>query len=129
MKPKIEKETTKEDLLAKGYTPLTKQELKELISNTTVWGDYEYRGHRRYKTFMDSKGAMEGKNDWGSTEFGIWDIDDNGCLTVEWEGYWEDWSGVAFKVEDEIKFYDIKSGKWRTTFHTIIKGEQRLEVS
>ncbi len=128
MKPEIEKQTTKDDLIRKGYTPLTKQELSELISNTTVSGDYEYSGHRRFKTFMDANGEMEGKNDWGSDEFGKWNIDDNGYLSVKWEGYWEDWTAVAFKVNDEIKFYNIKDGTWQTTFNNIMPGEQDLDV-
>jgi hypothetical protein len=128
MKPEIEKQTTKDDLIEKGYTPLTKQELLELISNTTVSGDYEYSGHRRFKTFMNANGEMEGKNDWGSDEFGKWNIDGKGYLSVEWEGYWENWSGMGFKVEDEIKFYDKKTGKWRTTFNNIMPGEQDLDV-
>jgi len=128
MKPEIEKQTTKDDLIRKGYTPLTKQELSELISNATVSGDYEYSGHRRFKTFMDANGEMEGKNDWGSDEFGKWNIDDNGYLSVKWEGYWEDWTAVAFKVNDEIKFYNIKDGTWQTTFNNIMPGEQDLDV-
>ena len=128
MKPDIEIKTTKDDLIAKGYTPLTKEELLKLISHTTVCGDYEYSGHRKYKTFMNANGSMEAKNDWDSHEEGRWSVDENGYLSVEWDGYWEDWSGMGFKVDDEIKFYDSKTGKWRTSFHNIVQGEQDLDV-
>ena len=128
MKPELEIETTKDDLINQGYKPLSKEALLELISNNTVRGDYEYSGHRIYKTFMNANGEMEAKNDWGSDETGRWSVDNDGCISVAWEGYWEDWSGPAFKVGDEIKFYDSISGKWRTTFHQIMQGEQALEI-
>jgi hypothetical protein len=126
MKPEIEKETNADSLLMKGYKPLTKIELTELISDTTVSGDYEYHGHRRYKTFMNKNGTMVGSNDWGSLEKGQWSIYRNGYLCVMWDGYWENWIAKAFKIGEEIKFYDIESGEWRTTFNKIVKGEQSL---
>ncbi len=129
MKPEIELQTTKDDLLNRGYTPLSKKELLELISDNTVCGDYEYNGHRIYKSFMNSNGEVEGKNDWGSTESGRWSVDENGYLSVEWDGYWEAWSGVAFKVDDEVKFYNLQDGTWQTTFHKILEGEHDLDVS
>jgi len=128
MKPEIEIETTKDDLVAKGYIALTPKVLLKLISNTTVSGDYEYSGHRRYKTFMNANGEMEAQNDWGTYEEGKWKVDENGYFTVEWDGYWEDWTGVAFQVDNELKFYDLKSGKWRTSFDSIVKGKHPLEV-
>ena len=77
---------------------------------------------------MDANGEMEGRNDWGSEEQGRWRVDDSGCMCVTWEGYWENWCGMAFKVDDEIKFYDSISGKWRTSFHQILQGSQDLSV-
>ncbi len=129
MKPKIERLTTKEKMLQNGYVPLTKKALLNLISNTTVWGDYEYSGHRKYKTFMDANGKMEAKNDWGSHVFGEWRVEEDGCLTVKWQGYWEDWTAIAFQVEREIKFYNIEDGQWQTTFYNIEQGRQDLEVT
>ena len=128
MSPEIEQRTTRDDLINSGYTPLTKEALVALISNTTVSGDYEYSGHRVYKTFMDANGEMTGRNDWGSDEQGRWSVNNRGHLSVTWDGYWEDWSGVAFQVDREIKFYDTASGKWRTSFHNIMQGEQDLDI-
>jgi len=128
MKPEIEIQTSKDDLLSLGHTPLTKEELLALIANTTVIGDYEYNGHRVYKSFMDTNGGIESKNDWGSHVFGRYTIDDNGVFNVEWDGYWDAWSGVAFLIEGEIKFYDAKTAKWRTTFNAITQGKRDLEV-
>ena len=129
MKPEIERLTTKEDLLGKGLTALSKEALVARISDTTVTGDYEYDGHRIYKSFMDTNGEIESKNDWGSHVFGRYTIEDNGHLSVEWDGYWDAWTGVAFEIEGEIKFYDIHTGVWRTTFHSILQGKHDLEVS
>ena len=128
MKPEIEIQTSKDELLSLGHTPLTKEELLALIANTTVIGDYEYNGHRVYKSFMDANGEIESKNGWGSHVFGRYTIDDNGVFNVEWDGYWDAWSGVAFLIEGEIKFYDAKTGKWRTTFNAITQGKRDLEV-
>jgi len=128
MEPSIEIQTTQNDLKAQGHTPLTKEELLALISGNTVIGDYEYSGHRIYRTFMNPNGEMEAKNDWGSHEFGKWQVEDDGCLSVTWDGYWEDWTAAAFKVDGEIKFYNIENGTWQTTFNTIMPGEQSLDV-
>jgi len=128
MKPALELQTTKDDLLTLGHTPLSKEALVACIANTTVTGDYEYNGHRIYKSFMDTNGDIESKNDWGSHIFGKYTIDDNGDFSVEWDGYWDAWTGIAFEVDGNIKFYDIYTGKWRTTFHSILKGKQPLEV-
>jgi hypothetical protein len=128
MKPEIEIQTSKDDLLNLGHTPLTKEEILALIANTTVIGDYEYNGHRVYKSFMDANGEIESKNDWGSHVFGRYTIDEDGLFSVEWDGYWDAWSGVAFLIEGEIKFYDVKTGKWRTTFNAITQGKRDLEV-
>jgi hypothetical protein len=77
---------------------------------------------------MNANGEMEAQNDWGTYEEGKWKVDEHGCLTVEWDGYWEDWTGVAFQVDNELKFYDIESGKWRTSFDSIVKGKHPLEM-
>jgi hypothetical protein len=58
----------------------------------------------------------------------IGQINSDGHLKFEWDGYLEDWSAIEFQVDDEIKFYDIDSGKWRTTFHKILKGEHDLVI-
>jgi len=129
MEPIIEKQITHDKLLEKGYKPLTKEELSSLIIGNTVYGDYEYSGHRVFSSYMAEDGSIEGENDWGSHESGHWSIDEAGVLSVEWNGYWEAWSGIAFQVEHEIKFYDLENGKWRTTFHKILKGEHELKIN
>jgi len=128
MRPEIEIKTNRDDLLDQGHRPLGQEELLRLISNNTVRGDYEYSGHRIYKTFMDPNGEMEAKNDWGSEEFGSWSVDDAGRLTVSWKGYWEEWTAVAFRIEGEIKFYNIEDGSWQTTFHELLPGRQALDL-
>jgi hypothetical protein len=129
MKPDLERKINADSLIVLGFKPLTKEELLELISNNTVTGDYDYKGHRIYKTFMNKNGTMIGKNDWGSLEEGSWSVFSNGCLSVKWQGYWEDWIALAFKIDNQIKFYDLESGEWRTTFNKIEKGKQSLEVN
>jgi len=128
MHPEIELQTTKDDLILQGYMPLSKNELINLISNTTVLGDYEYSGHRKYKTFIDTSGEMLGKNDWGSNESGRWSLNNLGHFSVEWDGYWEAWTALAFKIDETIKFYDLVSGQWKTTFNTIVDGKQSLDL-
>jgi hypothetical protein len=128
VKPEVEIKTDKKKLLNRGYSPLSKEELMGYIANTTVTGDYEYNGHRVYKSFMNANGEIESKNDWGSHVFGRYTIDEEGVFSVEWDGYWDAWSGVAFLIEGQIKFYDLKTGKWRTTFNAITQGKCNLEV-
>jgi hypothetical protein len=128
MKPEIEILTTKDQLLSLGHIPLTKQEIVALIANTTVTGDYEYNGHRVYKSFIDVNGEIESKNDWSSHVLGRYTIDEKEHFHVEWDGYWDTWTGVVFEIEGHLKFYDTQTGKWRTTFNTIVQGKQDLEV-
>ena len=129
MLPEIELQTTKDDLLSQGYIPFSKYELVNLLSNTTVSGDYEYIGHRRYKTYMSASGEMLGENDWGAQESGRWSVNELGHFSVEWDGYWEAWTALVFSVDETVKFYDIESGQWRTTFNSIVHGKQSLDVS
>jgi len=129
MSPELEKRITQNDLLQKDYKPLTKKELEELISDTTVTGDYEYNGHRVYKTYISPDGKMEAKNDWGSHLFGQYTIDENGYFSVTWDGYWDEWTGMAFLTNQEIRFYNIEDGRWMTTFREIKPGKHNLEVA
>ncbi len=128
MKPELEKMITKEDWLQKGYQPLNGKSLKNLIVDTTVTGDYEYNGHRIYKTYLGKEGTMEATNDWGNHLFGRYTVDKHGHFSVFWDGYWDEWTGIAFHTEKALRFYHIESGEWITTFHTILQGRHNLEI-
>jgi len=110
-----------------GYTQLSAKELKERIYNKTVRGEY-YIG-RVYTTYIDNKGNMEGENDLGSHHFGkcIIDMDEN-TITTKWESGWDNWTGRAYDVNGEIKFFDTTTLNWRTTFKTFEEGKKALTV-
>jgi len=119
--------TTESMIIEKGYKQLSGKELKERISDKTIRGDY-YNG-RIYIMFNDKAGNMEGKNDLGSHRFGKNIIDmNNNTLTTKWESGWDNWTGRAYDVDGEIKFYDTTTLKWRTTFKTFEDGKLSLEV-
>jgi len=110
--------TTEAMIIKKGYHQLSGEELKERMSDKTVRGDY-YNG-RSYVTFIDKDGNMEGENDLGSHRFGKCFIDmSNNTITTKWESGWDNWTGRAYDVNGEIKFFDTTSLKWRTTFKSL----------
>ena len=110
-----------------GYKPLSGKELKKRIYNKTVRGEY-FIG-RIYVTYIDDNGNMEGENDLGSHHFGKNIIDmDNDTLTTQWDGGWDNWTGKAYDVEGEIKFFDTTTLEWRTTFKSFEEGKRTLTV-
>ncbi len=119
--------TTETMIIEKGYKQLSGEELKERISDKTISGDY-YNG-RIYITYIDEAGNMEGENDLGSHRFGKNIIDmNNNTLTTIWNSGWDNWTGRAYDVNGEIKFYDTTTLKWRTTFKTFEDGKKTLIV-
>lgn len=117
--------TTEKMIIDREYHQLSVEELKQIIYDTTVKGDY-YNG-RKYITYTDKDGNMEGKNDLGSHLFGkcTFNTKDN-TFSVEWDGYWETWTGRAYDVDGEIQFFDTTTLRWRTTFKMMMSGKQPL---
>ena len=110
-----------------GYKHLSAEELKKRIYNKTVKGEY-FIG-RIFVTYIDDKGNMEGENDLGSHHFGKNIIDlKNDTLTTQWDTGWHNWTGRAYAVDDEIKFFDTNTLKWRTTFKTFKEGKGEIRV-
>ena len=121
--------TTQNEVIAAGHKQLTVEELTKVISNNTVTGDYFYNKQwRLYRSYANPNGEIQGENDLGSFVEGTWVINEDASLTLEWDGYWDDWTGVAYFFEDKIKFYDTTSKKWRTTYTKIEAGELDLEL-
>ena len=88
-----------------GYAQLSANELKEKVYNKTVRGEY-FIG-RIYITYIDRDGNMEGENDLGSHHFGKCFIDtDKNTITTKWKSGWDNWTGRAYDVNGEIKFFD-----------------------
>jgi len=128
MTPQEELQITYDDVINDGHTILSKEELANLIVGKTVYGNYEYNGHRKFVSYIDPDGSVNGTNDWGSYEEGEWSIGDDHIFTVSWDGYWEDWSAYAFHIDGEVKFYEQLTGQWKTTFDAIKDGDLPLEL-
>ncbi len=115
-------------IIERGYSKLTGEELKERIIDKTVSGDYLYG--RRFKGYTSSNGMLEGENDLGVHLFGQWSIDmNNNSITMIWEGNWHNTITYAYNVESEIRFYDIDTGNWRSTYRSIEEGKKTLVVN
>ena len=110
-----------------GYSQLSANELKERIYNKTIRGEY-FIG-RIFVTYIDDNGNMEGENDLGSHHFGVNIIDsENDTLTTQWDSGWHNWTGRAYDVNGEIKFFDTTTLEWRTTFKTFEVGKKIIKV-
>ena len=106
-----------------GYEPLSADELRQKISNKTVFGDYGFLF--KFVNVMEENGAMEGRNNAGAHVFGKWSIDSQaGTISVNWDGGWDNTTTRAYWVDDQIKLFDVDSGQWRTTFTSISDGCQ-----
>jgi hypothetical protein len=119
--------TTEPMIKEQGYNQLSAEELKKRIYSKTVKGEY-FIG-RIYVVYIDDKGEMEGENDLGPHHFGINIIDiENDTLTTQWDNGWHNWTGRAYDVDGEIKFFDTTTLEWRTTFKTITEGKRIIKV-
>jgi len=119
--------TTEPMIKEQGYTQLSAKELKERIYNKTIRGEY-FIG-RIYVVYIDDKGDMEGENDLGSHHFGKNIIDmNNNTLTTKWDSGWHNWTGRAYDIDGEIKFFDTTTLEWRTTFKTFEEGKKIITM-
>ena len=106
---------TEKEIIAKGHSLLTGEELRKLISNKTIYGDY-VMGYK-FVTDIYDNGTAEGVNHVGSHDFGEWRIDiENNTLILNWKNGWVDTVTRAYEVNGHIEFYDVDTGRWRTTF-------------
>ena len=118
---------TESTIKEQGYKQLTGKELKERIFDKTIRGEY-YIG-RIYISYLDKDGNVEGENDLGKHVFGKISINMNdNTLTTKWDGYWDNWTGRAYDVNGEIKFFDTTTLTWRTTFKTFEEGKGKIKV-
>ena len=106
---------TEKEIIANGHIQLSGKELLLRISSMTIFGDYPM-GYK-FVTEIYKNGTAEGVNNVGSIDSGIWTIDfEKNTLHLEWKNAWIDTVTRAYDVNGNIEFFDIDTGKWRTTF-------------
>ncbi len=104
---------TEKEIIENGHLQLSGKELLLRISNMTIFGDYP-TGYK-FVTEIYENGTANGINNVGSFDSGNWTIDfEKNILQLEWENAWINTVTRAYNVN--IEFYDIDTGKWRTTF-------------
>jgi hypothetical protein len=123
MEKLTDNQMTQQDMIDKSYKMLTQKELFGILSDTTITGIYLYN-NTWYKYMVNSfnDGNIEGKNNIGSFNEGRWQINSDASMSIEWDGYWEDWRGFAYKVDGRIMFFDATTKKWRTTY-TLVENK------
>ena len=115
---------TRDSIIQQGYQMLTAKEIEDIFAEATITARYFY-SNSWYKAVTNSyrDGRIEGENHVGSYNEGRWSVDKNThTLSLEWDGYWEDWTAVGYRVKDEFIFFDEESGKWRITLTLVEKG-------
>lgn len=106
---------TEKEIREQGYIHLSGKELLSRISNQTIFGDYPM-GYK-FVTNIYENGTAEGVNNVGAFDDGNWSIDLNkNILQLEWKNAWINTTTRAYEINGNIEFYDIDTGKWRTTF-------------
>jgi len=106
---------TEQQARAAGHTQLTGAELAARISGAAIIGLYRRGFH--FRATLAPDGSVAGQNHVGVHDSGRWRIDEQAhTLSVTWSGGWEANTTHAFQVGDEIQFFDVDSGRWRTTF-------------
>jgi len=115
---------TRESIIQQGYQMLTAKEIEDIFADATITARYFY-SNSWYKAVTNSysDGRIEGENHVGSYNEGRLSVNkNNNTLSLEWDGYWEDWTAVGYRVNDEFIFFDADSGKWRITLTLVEKG-------
>ena len=115
--------STEKDIIENGHLQLSGKELLSRINNKTIFGDYP-NGYKFITDIYDN-GTAEGINNVGSHNFGNWTIDyEENTLKLKWKNGWFDTLTRAYYVNGNIEFYDVDTGKWRTTFKTFEKWKE-----
>lgn len=116
-----ETQLTLGDLVAKGATQLSKEDLQLLLPGAKVesiglGGSTKYWKNSVDGKFIASTDAR-GKSVMGkpSTGQGTWHIADEGsyCIRIEWKKHTEEWCRFVYK--DGGKYYGVKSNDSPTT--------------
>ena len=113
------REITEQSLIDKGKTFLTAMELRERILGRKIIGLYRYPF--KYVGYISPDGTMNGTNNYGTSDVGVWKISDaDHTLEFKWQGGWDNWTCRAYLVDNEILLFNTDSGTWRTSFNTVI---------
>jgi len=123
MKQYTYNQITQQDIIDKSYKMLSQKELIDILSDTTITSIYLYNNvWYEYMVNSFSNGNIEGQNNVGSYQEGRWQVNSDASMSIEWDGYWEDWRGFAYDVDGKIVFFDAITKKWRTTY-TLVENK------
>ena len=112
---------TEAKIIEAGYVHLSAGELKQKISNKTVYGDYGLQF--KFVSTIKEDGTMEGRNNAGAHNLGEWSVDANSnTFSVMWDAGWDKTTTRAYWIDEQLKFFDSHNGQWRTTFTEILDG-------
>jgi len=106
---------TEKDAIENGFLQLAGEVLLSRINNKKIFGVY-IMGYK-FGSIIYENGTTEGVNNVGTQDFGHWIIDmELNTMSIKWKNAWFDTITHAYEVNDTIEFYDVDTGKWRTTF-------------
>ncbi|MGV6829404.1 MAG: hypothetical protein ACWA45_08400 [Flavobacteriales bacterium] len=106
---------TEEKAIQYGFKQLNAEDLLKKISNKIIFGDYPMGF--TFVTKIENDGNLKGLNNVGFKDEGTWFIDNkNNTLHLQWNRAWANTITRAYEVNNNIEFFDIETGNWRTTF-------------
>lgn len=120
-------EMNQKEVEDQGFLPLSASELELNLCEKCFLGNYLHGF--KFITSINTDGTLEGKNNVGTHVLGRWAIDSSEhTFSVKWNGGWDNTTTRGFKVDGEIKFFDVDTGVWRNTLikeidtQTVIKS-------
>lgn len=112
-------ELTEEQILESGLVQIKGNKLQKLISNKRVYGCYPM-GYK-FVSEIYSNGKTIGINNVGTLDQGKWSINlENNTLSIDWKNSWINTTTKAYQINNNLVFFDLFEGNWRTSFTKII---------
>ena len=107
--------TTEARVIANGYLHLCADEIQQKLIGKTFIGDYFAGQMFKFIVRFDLNGTMEGKNNAGAHNFGLWRINQmDHTMSVEWDSGWDAAITRIYDLGDKFELYDTTTRMWRT---------------
>ena len=107
--------STEAEVIANGHRHMSADEIRHKIIGKTFTGDYFAGQMFKFIVRYDYNGTMEGKNNAGAHNFGLWRVNQKDhSISGEWDAGWDTSTLRVYDLGDRFELYDTTTGMWRT---------------